>query len=560
LSNVPTIDLTTLNPTVVRHMSRKQLQELADTMRAFLIESVTKTGGHLASNLGTVELSIALTHVFDLDVDTLLYDVGHQTYPHKILTGRASLFSTLRQTDGLSGFPKYSESKYDHFETGHSSTSLSAACGIATSKYLQQDTSDTVAIIGDGALTGGLALEGLNNIVQMPRPVIVVVNDNDMSISENVGAISHVFASKERSSALFTALGYDYIPPVDGHDIAALIDVFQQVKGATKSVIVHVKTIKGYGYTPAQMDKVKYHGIGYYTVEPKPQGIAWSPMIASLVEAKQDVYIITPAMIEGSGLRGIDPSRVVDVGIAEGHAVTMAAAMRRRGTKVFLPIYATFLQRAYDSLVHDVARSQTPVVFGIDRAGTVPGDGDTHQGIFDVSICMAMPQLQLMMPANKAQASALLDYAFAAQVPTAIRYPKGNSIDEGTALSITQPTWLVEQTGSSAIVITYGPDVYAVKAMAAREGLSITIVNALFLNPIDEPRFASLLATQLPIIVYEQVIRSGSLGQALQARSANVVCAMAYDAIPSHGDVAALLQKAHLSMDHLAAEIRRYAT
>ncbi len=560
MSSVPTIDLTTLNPKVVRHMSPKQLQQLADTMRAFLIDSVTKTGGHLASNLGTVELSIALTHVFDLDVDTLIYDVGHQTYPHKILTGRADLFSTLRQTNGLSGFPKYEESPYDHFETGHSSTSLSAACGVATSKYLQNDTSNTIAVIGDGALTGGLALEGLNNIVQMPRPVIVVVNDNDMSISENVGAISHLFASKERSQAFFTALGYTYIPPVDGHDLSRLIDTLQRVKDTQESVVIHVKTIKGYGHSDAQLDKVKFHAVGYYTVEPKPVGKAWSPLIASLVEAKDDVYIITPAMIEGSGLRGIDRARVVDVGIAEGHAVTMAAAMRRRGSKVFLPIYATFLQRAYDSLVHDVARSNTPVVFGIDRAGTIPGDGDTHQGIFDVSICMAMPHLQLMMPANEAQASALLDYAFAASTPTAIRYPKGNSIAAGQPLTITSPTWLIEQTGTQAIVISYGPDVYAIQAMAHAENLSITLVNALFLNPIDEAVFASLIAAKLPIIVYEQVIRSGSLGQALQARSANVVCAMAYDAIPSHGDVKSLLDQAGLSMSHLAAEIRRHAT
>jgi 1-deoxy-D-xylulose-5-phosphate synthase len=556
---VPTIDLTTLNPQVVRHMSPKQLQQLADTMRAFLIESVTKTGGHLASNLGTVELSIALTHVFDLDTDTVIYDVGHQTYPHKILTSRASAFDSLRQTKGLSGFPKYSESPYDHFETGHSSTSLSAACGVATSKYLQHDTSDTVAVIGDGALTGGLALEGLNNIIQMPRPVIIVINDNDMSISENVGAISHIFASIDRSTAFFTALGYEYIPAVDGHDLTRLIRTFEQVKGTTKPVVVHVKTIKGYGYRPAENDKVKYHGIGYYTVEPKPQGTAWSPLIASMVAAKPDVYIITPAMIEGSGLRGIDSARVVDVGIAEGHAVTMAAAMRQRGSKVFLPIYATFLQRAYDSLVHDVARSNTPVVFGIDRAGTVPGDGDTHQGIFDVSICMAMPHLQLMMPANEAQAAALLDYAFQATTPTAIRYPKGNSIASGRPVTIASPTWLIEQTGESAIVITYGPDVYAVQAMAKTEQLSITIVNAMFLKPIDEDVFASLRNTSLPILVYEQVIRSGSLGQYLQARSSQVVCAMAYETIPSHGDVASLLTDAGLSMDDLAKEIRRYA-
>ena len=556
---MPTIDLTTLTPSAVRQMSLKQLQQLADQMRAFLIASVTKTGGHLASNLGTIELTLALTHVFDWDHDTIIYDVGHQTYPHKILTSRASMFEQLRQTNGLSGFPKYSESPYDHFETGHSSTSLSAGCGVVYSKHLQQDPSQTIVVIGDGALTGGLALEGLNNVVQMPRPMIIILNDNDMSISENVGAISHVLASKARSQQFFTSLGLDYIAPLDGHDIDTLVTTLSSLTALKRSVVVHVKTIKGYGYTPAEIDKVKYHGIGYYTVEPKPQGLAWSPFIASLVEAMPGVHIITPAMIEGSGLRGVDPARVTDVGIAEGHAVTMASAMRRQGTKVFLPIYATFLQRAYDSLVHDVARSNTPVVFGIDRAGTIPGDGDTHQGIFDVSICMAMPHLQLVMPANGAQARALLTYCFAATTPTAIRYPKGNSIDAGDALSIDAPTWRVERRGETAIVITYGPDVNEVLAMAEAQRLDITVVNAMFLKPIDEVAWARLIAANAPIIVYEQVIRSGSLGQYLQARSSRVVSTMAYDAIPTHGDVAALLEAAGLSMHHLHREILRHA-
>jgi 1-deoxy-D-xylulose-5-phosphate synthase len=557
---VPTIDLTTLTPSVVRQMTPKQLQQLADQMRAFLIESVTKTGGHLASNLGTVELSIALTHVFDLDKDTIIYDVGHQTYPHKILTSRASQFDTLRQTGGLSGFPKYSESPYDHFETGHSSTSLSAACGVAYSKYLQQDDSQTIAVIGDGALTGGLALEGLNNVVQSPRPMIIIINDNDMSISENVGAMSHVFASKDRSQSFFESLGVDYLGPIDGHDLFTLIKTFQRIQLRDRSIVVHVKTIKGYGFKPAEIDKVKYHGIGYYTVDPKPQGLAWSPFIASLVEVMPDVHIITPAMIEGSGLRGVSPSRVTDVGIAEGHAVTMAAAMRRHGTKVFLPIYATFLQRAYDSLVHDVARSNTPVVFGIDRAGTVPGDGDTHQGIFDVSICMAMPHLQLMMPANGAQASALLTYAFAQSTPTAIRYPKGNSIEAGGPLRLHKPTWLVERVGTKAAIISYGPDVYKILSLVETHQLDVTVVNAMFLKPIDEDVFGAILDTNVPIIVYEQVIRSGSLGQFLQARSANVVKAFAYDAIPSHGDVESLLQAAGLHMDDVFEALKPYAT
>jgi len=434
------------------------------------------------------------------------------------------------------------------------------ACGVVYSKFLSNNHSNTIAVIGDGALTGGLALEGLNNVAQLPKPMIIIVNDNDMSISENVGAISHVFASKERAKSFFESLGFAYIGPIDGHDLNTLIQTFQPLSLDNQSLVIHVKTIKGYGYTPAENDKVKYHGIGYYTVEPTPQPMAWSPFIASLVEAMPAVHIITPAMIEGSGLRGIDPTRVTDVGIAEGHAVTMASAMRRAGTKVFLPIYATFLQRAYDSLVHDVARSSTPVVFGIDRAGTVPGDGDTHQGIFDVSICMAMPNLQLMMPANGAQASALLTYAFAQATPSAIRYPKGNSIEQGSTLRIHKPTWLLERVGKQAVIITYGPDVYKILAVVEEHQLDVSVVNAMFLKPIDEDVFAALLELKIPIIVYEQVIRSGSLGQVLQARSPQVVKAMAYDSIPSHGDVTSLLKKAGLSMDDVVTELKRYAT
>lgn len=541
-------------------MDLKTLQHLADEIRAFLIESVTKTGGHLASNLGSVELSIALTHVFNLNTDTVIYDVGHQVYPHKIMTRRAGMFERLRQYKGLSGFPRYHESMYDHFETGHSSTSLSAAAGVAYHKYLHQDTGRVIAVIGDGAFTGGLALEGLNNLVQIPYPVLIVLNDNNMSISENVGALAQVFKDNDRSKAFFESLGYDYVAAYDGHNIPALLEVFTPLQQITKPTVVHVRTIKGFGYKPAEDDKVKYHGVGYYTIDPKPKGASWSSTIASLVEAIDGVQIITPAMIEGSGLRGIEPSRVLDVGIAEAHAVTMAASMVRQGSKVFLPIYSTFLQRAYDSLIHDVCRPNIPVVFGIDRAGTIPQDGSTHQGIFDVAALMALPNIQIVMPKDANEAKALLDYAFQQPTPVAIRYPKGNSIVTGEPLQITTPSWELLQEEDGPIIVSYGPDVLKIQQALRDHKQPATIINARFIKPLDERMIAWIQASNRPVIVYEQVMYPGSLGQTLQAKLPNFVHPMSYHQIPEHGEIDQLLAQAGLSMDDLIHAVKQYAS
>jgi len=556
----PKIDLLSLTPDKVRAMDMNTLQELAAEIRHFLIESVTKTGGHLASNLGSIELTIALTHVFDLNTDTVIYDVGHQIYPHKIITRRASMFNRLRQYKGLSGFPRYHESMYDHFETGHSSTSLSAASGVAYHKYLHQDTGRVIAVIGDGAFTGGLALEGLNNLVQIPYPVLIVLNDNDMSISENVGALAQVFKDNERARAFFESLGYDYVPAYEGHQLPALIETFSSLTSITKSTVVHVRTIKGYGYQPAEDDKVKYHGVGYYTIDPKPTGPSWSNYIAKLVEAVPKVQVITPAMIEGSGLRGIDPARVLDVGIAEAHAVTMAAAMVRQGSTVFLPIYSTFIQRAYDSLIHDVCRPNIPVVFGIDRAGTIPQDGSTHQGIFDIAALGALPHIQIVMPKDGPEASALLAYAFQQTTPIAIRYPKGNSIGEGPDVIINKPSWERISDQPGPIVISYGPDVYKIHEALQTHQQSATLINARFIKPMDESMLAWIETSQRPVIVYEQVIYSGSLGQQLQARLTNVVHPMSYHTIPEHGEIDQLLDQAGLSMTDVIAAVKRYAS
>ena len=555
----PKIDLTTLTPDTVRAMDLASLTNLAAEIRAFLIESVTKTGGHLASNLGSVELTIALTHVFNLNMDTVIYDVGHQVYPHKIMTRRAGMFDRLRQFKGLSGFPRYTESIYDHFETGHSSTSLSAAAGVAYHKYLHQDTGRVIAVIGDGAFTGGLALEGLNNLVQIPYPVMIVLNDNDMSISENVGALAQVFKDNDRSKSFFESLGYDYVAAYEGHNLPQLVSVFSSLTTITKPTVVHVRTVKGYGYQPAEDDKVKYHGVGYYTIDPKPKGPSWSNYIAKLVEAHSTVQIITPAMIEGSGLRGIDSSRVIDVGIAEAHAVTMAAAMVRQGSNVFLPIYSTFIQRAYDSLIHDVCRPNIPVVFGIDRAGTIPQDGSTHQGIFDIAALGALPNIQVLMPKDGPEAKALVRYAFQQTTPVAIRYPKGNSIGDGPEVSISAPSWefIIKEPG--VIIVTYGPDVYSIQQALKTNQLSATLINARFIKPMDEKMISWIANSNRPVIVYEQVMYQGSLGQQLQAKLPNDVHPMSYHQIPEHGDIDQLLAQAGLSMHNVISAVKRYA-
>ena len=380
-----------------------------------------------------------------------------------------------------------------------------------------------------------------------------------MSISENVGALAQVFKDNERSKMFFESLGYDYVAAYEGHNLEHLVQVFSSLQHITTPTVVHVRTVKGYGYQPAEDDKVKYHGVGYYTIEPKPKGPSWSSLIAGFVGEMKDVQVITPAMIEGSGLRVVDPKRVLDVGIAEAHAVTMAAAMVRQGTKVFLPIYSTFLQRAFDSLIHDVCRPNIPVVFGIDRAGTIPQDGSTHQGIFDIAALSALPHIQILMPKDAPEAKALLDYAFRQTTPVAIRYPKGNSIAEGDDIQITTPSWDIVLEGDGPIVITYGPDVNTIKQHLLENNQSVTLINARFIKPMDEEMVHFIASTMRDVIVYEQVMYQGSLGQQLQARLPNKVKTLSYHQIPEHGQISELLDQAGLSMDDVLAAVKRHA-
>ncbi|MCQ2550905.1 MAG: 1-deoxy-D-xylulose-5-phosphate synthase [Clostridia bacterium] len=467
-------------PRDIKYMSEKDLNDLAKDIRTFLVEKVSKTGGHLASNLGVVEITIALHRVFDSPRDRFVFDVGHQSYVHKILTGRADKFDTLRQFEGLSGFPKAKESKHDAFDTGHSSTSLSAAFGIAKARDIKGEDNQVIAVIGDGALTGGMAYEALNNIGSSKTNMIVILNDNGMSISKNTGSVSkHLvnlrtsdsyLASKtffkkvqksggvgraiagsmksirdnlkysmiEDGGVLFEELGFTYLGPVDGHNIKELITVLEKAKRLKEPVVIHAITVKGKGYPFAEIQPNKFHGIGPFDVSTgevlKKSGISYSKVMGDyalkLADKDDSIVAITAAMGDATGLGDFAkkyPKRFFDVGIAEEHAVTFAAGLAKNGMKPLVAIYSSFLQRAYDQIMIDVCMQNLPVVFAIDRAGCVGADGETHHGIFDLSYLDTIPNLTVLAPKDKKQLEEAMEYAFSLGTPVAIRYPRGEA-------------------------------------------------------------------------------------------------------------------------------------
>lgn len=570
------------SPDFLKDLNVQELQELSKDIRTFLIESISKTGGHLASNLGMVECSIALLKAFNLPEDTVIYDVGHQVYTHKILTGRAERFSTLRQFKGLSGFPKREESIYDAFETGHSSTSISLAAGKLVSNALQGKNNEVIAVIGDGALTGGMAFEAMNYLGSTNHKVIVVLNDNEYSINKNVGAMSSMFnkirVSKSYQSVkrflpkplrtfghaldyslagvnVFESLGFDYYGPVDGHDFVDLEKAFSYAKKQNRSVLIHLKTRKGHGMPEAENDQVKYHGISYFKIEKETKGTSWSKAIAKVIheESPQNLTVITPAMIYGSGLELFKDRNLIDVGIAEGHAATMASAIALDGMPVFLPLYSTFSQRAFDSFAHDIARMNAPMLIGIDRSGFVPNDGDTHQGIFDVSMFKMLPNVIITMPKDIKEAKELVRYGWKTNAPFVIRYPKG-SIPESTPCEpISSPTWLMERTGEKCNIISYGNTLHRVLQLVDAHNLDCTVINARFIKPMD---LAVLDKLTKPTIVIEEVIEAGSLGESIQAYCSNIkVTRLAIQDYPSHGSIADLQKEAHLDDQTLLKEI-----
>ncbi len=598
--------LNTINdPADLRRLARRELDPLAIELRAFVLESVSKTGGHLSSNLGTVELTIALHYVFNTPYDRIVWDVGHQTYPHKILTGRRERMHSLRQLNGISGFPRRAESEYDTFGTAHSSTSISAALGMALAAKHKGEDRFAVAVIGDGAMSAGMAFEAMNNAgVYEDARLIVVLNDNDMSISPPVGALNRYLArlmsgrfyaaarkAGERvlgvapplwelakrfeehakgmvvPSTMFEQFGFNYIGPIDGHDLESLIPALQNLKELKGPQFLHVVTKKGQGYKQAEADPVLYHGpgkfdpkIGIVKAAAPPSNSAppaptytqvFGDWLCDMAALDSRLVGITPAMREGSGLVRFAkeyPERYFDVGIAEQHAVTFAGGMATEGLKPVVAIYSTFLQRAYDQLIHDVVLQDLPVVFAIDRAGLVGADGATHAGSFDLSFLRCLPNLIVMTPADENECRQMLYTAFQQPHPTAVRYPRGSGIGaliakEFTALPLGKGEVVLH--GARIAILAFGSMVAPAKVAGAAIGA--TVANMRFVKPLDTELVMSLaLSHDLIVTVEENVIAGGAGAACAEALAqAGIAVQMLHLGLPDrfidHGDPAKLL-------------------
>ncbi|OFH94082.1 1-deoxy-D-xylulose-5-phosphate synthase [Listeria monocytogenes] len=579
----------------MKRLDIQELEALAADIRAFLITSTSKSGGHIGPNLGVVELTIALHYSFNSPKDKFIWDVGHQSYVHKILTGRANQFGTLREHGGLDGFPKRKESIHDVFETGHSSTSLSAAAGMVIARDIKKEDFYVIPIIGDGALTGGMALEALNHIGDMGKDMIVILNDNDMSIAPNVGAIHNILGKLRTSDtskqtktnvdgAFFEELGFMYLGSIDGHDIEEVITNLELAKRAKGPVLLHIVTKKGKGYQPAELDsRGTWHGTGPYKVEtgsfikPAKRAASWSSVISNelirLAEMDERIVAITPAMPVGSKLEKFAkafPERFFDVGIAEQHATTMAAGLATQGMKPFLAIYSTFLQRAYDQLVHDVCRQKLNVVIGIDRAGLVGADGETHQGIFDISFLNSIPNMTISMPKDEVEARQLMDTAFSYNDgPFAIRYPRGEAtgvqvVESNTLIPIGQWETIIQPL--DAVILTFGPTIeLALKAAEQLEieGYRVGVINARYIKPLDEALLHQILKQKIPILTVEESLLKGGFGanvlEFIEANNYRDVIMHRIglpDEFISHGSVSIILESFGISTTGLVLKIK----
>lgn len=560
-------------PADIRQLSIKELEALAAEIRAFLIESISRTGGHLSSNLGIVELTLALHVVFDSPRDRILFDVGHQSYVHKILTGRARQFSTLRQYKGLSGFQKRHESEHDCWEAGHSSTSLSAALGMAVARDLNGEHYHIVPVIGDGAMASGMSMEALNQIGGEERNMIIIFNDNSMSISRNVGAMDVAFTRLRTSrsyttlkndlqqglstsrfgrsllkgmknfknaikdnvvdTSIFGEFNLDYIGPINGHDLSELIKVLKVAKQHKGPIVVHVLTKKGKGYPYAENDKEgAWHGVAPFDpnsgkpLAALPAGhCSWSEAIArilcDLARDDRDIVAITPAMKAGAKLDGFArefPQRFFDCGIAEEHAMTFAAGLAASGKRPFISVYSSFLQRAYDQINHDVARMKLPVVIGIDRCGLVGEDGETHHGVFDITMLHAIPNLIMAQPKDVQEARALMKTAFSCAQPFCIRYPRGSvpyTKEEGEPAPVGTWTRWAPQREARVCVISYGSDIDRIISKVRANDMPVEIINARYFKPLDEAMLDDILYRSIPVIVYESDMLDGGLSSAI---------------------------------------------
>ena len=556
------------SPHDVRALPAEKLDLLCEELRECLIKSVSKTGGHLAANLGVVELTVAVHRVFDTSTDRLVFDVGHQSYVHKLLTGRKSEFETLRQFEGLSGFPKPAESVHDAFIAGHASTSISAALGIARARTLSRGDYSVVAVVGDGALTGGLAYEGLSNAGDFAEPMVIILNDNGMSITSNVGGIAR-YLSRQRMRpsyasfkkryrrlmeilpggraiyrfthnlktafkeallhcSMFEAMGLQYSGPVDGHNVQRIVEALDWAKRQSLPTVVHVLTQKGRGYELSELSPEEYHGvrpfdhrIGVTSGEEETFSVVFGESLTELAGREFRICAITAAMTSGTGLEGFAlrfPERFFDVGIAEGHAAVMAAGMASRGAIPIFAVYSTFLQRAYDMLIHDISISGLHVVLAVDRAGLVPGDGETHQGLFDVAFLRSVPGMTILCPASFAELRDMLRYAIEKiDGPVAVRFPRGG---EGAYKAGGADSVKCVRAGTDITLVTYGININTAIEAAGKlekEGISVEIIKMGFINPIDIDAIAHSVGKTGRLLVLEECVGHGSVGESIAA-------------------------------------------
>lgn len=609
-------------PNDIKKIPADQLPALAEEIREFIIESLSKTGGHLASNLGVVELTIAMHRVFDLPKDKLIWDVGHQSYTHKILTGRKDGFETLRREGGISGFPKRSESDCDVFDTGHSSTSISAGVGYVRARELKKENYSVVSIIGDGALTGGMAYEALNNAASLKSNFIIVLNDNEMSITENVGGMSSYLSGlrtastytgfkrdvtkalnripgigpgmvdamrKTKSSIkqiiipgmLFEDMGLTYLGPVDGHNIPQLIKTFQEAKRFEGPILVHVLTQKGRGYEPAMRHPARFHGAGPFDVKTGlPVGKSnptytdvFSTVMRKMGDRRKDVAAVTAAMMTGVGLKRFSnmfPDRCFDVGIAEEHAVTFAAALSLGGITPVVAIYSSFLQRAYDQIMHDVCMQNLHVVFALDRAGLVGYDGETHHGIFDLSYLGSMPNMTILAPKNLWELSDMIKFAVDYDGPIAVRYPRGETytgLKEFRAPICLGKSEVIHE-GSRVALLAVGSMVKMAeevqKQLKERMDMDAALVNARFVKPIDEELLRSFADTYELVVTLEENVKDGGFGERVLAfaEEEDLPFGVEIIALPDrfipHGSVSYQMKQVGFTPEDICGRIEEY--
>ena len=608
------------SPDDIKKLNIDEMEELAQEIREFLIKSISKTGGHLASNLGVVELTLALHKVFDSPKDKLIWDVGHQSYVHKIITGRKDEFATLRQLNGLSGFPKESESEHDIFDTGHSSTSISVGLGIACARDIKREDFNVVSVIGDGSITGGMALEAINHLGYLNKKMIIILNDNEMSIDKNVGGMSRYLSSIIRNAkanqvkdqiekilsmtkagnfiykkadkikdeiiskftpqdcALFESFGIKYYGPIDGHNMKELIDILNKAKKKKGPVLLHVITEKGKGYQFAEEQPNKYHGVSKFNIK---EGLKSSSQesisnhvgkkLVQMADEDQSIVAITAAMPSGTGLNKFAvsyPYRYYDVGIAEQHATTFAAGLAKEGMKPYFAVYSSFLQRGYDQVIHDVSITKKNVTFLIDRAGLVGNDGETHHGVFDLSYLNIIPNITVMAPKDIRELDLMLDLSREIDGPVAIRYPRGNTyyIDKGSYNKIEIGTYEVLEERKDVLVLAIGNMVKKalnVREILLKDNINPTIVNARFLKPMDENLLHELLKSHSKVVTIEDNVVSGGFGSRINKfvidnnyNNIKIENIGIPDKFVEHGNVDELFETIGMSDEQIAQRIK----